>query len=296
MQKTIPYINQNYNEANLREKGKENHLKSENNSIANGKEITGRSRMNINNHLLQQQQQQQLQQQQLQQQQLQQQKVNLNIPLNIPNSPYKIPIKSLEERYQLLSELGSGSFGKVTLAKIRSKNENQIFENMCKHKNTLLFPLNSDNNKTSNYTVVAIKTMIKKLNNLQDYSRVKEINFIYQVKSDPSLIQIYDVFVDKNSLKLHIVMESMDQNLYQLMKKRKSTLFSPITMKSILSQILAGITHIHSCNYFHRDVKPENILVTNSIQYQSDLIARGLPAIKDSYVVKLADYDHQRFY
>ncbi|GME67419.1 unnamed protein product [[Candida] boidinii] len=284
MQKTIPYINQNYNETNLREKGKENHLKSENNSIANGKEITGRSRMNINNHLLQQQQQQ------LQQQQLQQQKVNLNIPLNIPNSPYKIPIKSLEERYQLLSELGSGSFGKVTLAKIRSKNENQIFENMCKHKNTLLFPLNSDNNKTSNYTVVAIKTMIKKLNNLQDYSRVKEVNFIYQVKSDPSLIQIYDVFVDKNSLKLHIVMESMDQNLYQLMKKRKSTLFSPITMKSILSQILAGITHIHSCNYFHRDVKPENILVTNSIQYQSDLIARGLPAIKDSYVVKLADY------
>lgn len=279
MQQTIPYINQNYNENNLREKAKENHLKFENNNndvIENG--FTGKSVINIDNQLL------------LQQQQQQQQKINLNNPLNIPNSPYKIPIKSLEERYQLLSELGSGSFGKVTLAKIRSKNENQIFENMCKHKNTLLFPLNSDNNKTSNYTVVAIKTMIKKLNNLQDYSRVKEVNFIYQVKSDPSLIQIYDVFVDKNSLKLHIVMESMDQNLYQLMKKRKSTLFSPITMKSILSQILAGITHIHSCNYFHRDVKPENILVTNSIQYQSDLIARGLPAIKDSYVVKLADY------
>lgn len=199
-----------------------------------------------------------------------------------------IPVKSLNSRYKIISELGSGSFGIVSLYKIRDGMLNNILDDLQNMKGTLLNPL-SLNLKYSN-DLVAIKTMNKKLKNMSDYSKVKEIKFIFSVDSHFNLVQIIDIFIDRTYLKLNIVMENMDQNLYQLMKMRKGNIFSPRTLKSVLSQLLSAILHIHKHMFFHRDVKPENILVMQNLNYFGS--RQNIPPNqrKNSYIIKLADY------
>lgn len=200
----------------------------------------------------------------------------------------EIPIKPLGSRYQKMSELGSGSFGTVSLFKINKETLDKQIEHMERCHGTLLSPLSIKFKYVND--MVAIKTMNKKLKKLADYSKVKEIQFIFAVSSHFNLVQIIDVFIDSNHLKLNIVMESMDQNLYQLMKARRGNVFSPKTLKSVLSQLLSAISHIHKHLFFHRDVKPENILVMQNLNYFG--ARQNIPPNQrqNSYIVKLADY------
>lgn len=200
----------------------------------------------------------------------------------------QIPVKSLSSRYHQISNLGSGSFGMVALYKVKSGILDSLVEEMMNFPGTLLSP-SSINYKYSN-DLVAIKTMNKKLKKLTDYSKVKEIQFIFSVDTHFNLVQIIDVFIDRTYLKLNIVMENMDQNLYQLMKMRKGNVFSPRTLKSILSQLLSAILHIHKHLFFHRDVKPENILVMQNLNFFGS--RQNIPSNQrnNSYIIKLADY------
>ncbi len=200
----------------------------------------------------------------------------------------ELPVKLAEEKYQVVGGLGTGSFGSVILAKIKNGYMQSIRKNMCRQVGTLMEPI--VNYQRAPTQLVAIKIMIKKLHSVADYSRVKEVNFILSVSSHPNLVQIYDVFIDKMFLKLHIVMETMNQNLYQLMKTRKGSLFSPPTLKNILAQLLAAIRHIHRSKFFHRDIKPENILVMPTVTFYGSK-ENVPPSMKNcTYVIKLADY------
>lgn len=198
-----------------------------------------------------------------------------------------LPLKSYAARYHDIGALGSGSFGSVTLAKTRPQLLNSLVKDMSQCPGTLLFPLSIYYRSPTD--LVAIKTMTKQLKRPQDYSKVKEIHFILSVNSHFNLVQIMDIFIDRACLKLHIVMETMDQNLYQLMKSRKNIVFSPRTLKSILTQLLAAILHIHKHLFFHRDVKPENILI---MQAQTFYGKSNIPPNQRDhpYIVKLADY------
>ncbi|KAK9885081.1 hypothetical protein WA026_009306 [Henosepilachna vigintioctopunctata] len=52
----------------------------------------------------------------------------------------------------------------------------------------------------------------------------------------------------------------MDMSMYDLLKNR-SRRIPEIRVKVFLYQILKGLTHLHNHGLFHRDVKPENILI-----------------------------------
>ncbi len=103
--------------------------------------------------------------------------------------------------------------------------------------------------------------MMTKLHTLQDYTRVREIKFILAIPANDHLIQIFEVFIDSENYQLHIVMECMEQNLYQMMKHRRRRVFSIPSLKSILSQILAGLKHIHEHNFFHQNNLTSHILL-----------------------------------
>lgn len=206
----------------------------------------------------------------------------------IMSSDHEIPIKPFSARFKLIQELGSGSFGTVSLYKMSNDvMQNQIKE-MEEFPGTMLHPL-SIYYKYNN-GLIAIKTMNKKLKRRSDYSRIKEIQFIFSVSSHFNLVQIIDVFIDRSYMKLNIVMENMDQNLYQLMKARNGTVFSPRTLKSVLSQLLSAISHIHKHMFFHRDVKPENILVMQNLNYFGSRSNIPPSQRENSYIIKLADY------
>lgn len=213
-----------------------------------------------------------------------------NIPPDILSPPFYLPLKNLNSRYKTVSKLGNGSFGTVCLAKsvndLYDSTKFKIFKSTLLQRNK---DFNHENYLNKQTGVVAIKTMTKKLQCLNDYTKIKEVRFILSIPYHQNLVQVYEMFIDDSQFQLHIVMECMDQNLYQLMKSRKRSLFSLPTLKSILSQILNGIRHIHRCDYFHRDIKPENILVTPSTSYydQNFLINSKF---QHNFIIKIADY------
>lgn len=215
-------------------------------------------------------------------------------PPDIKNPPLCIPVKCLDGRYQVIEELGNGSFGSVSLAKAQfdvTTIQINNFKEQQLVKDTLMNQIGTENDNFNGKKqgIVAIKTMMTRLPTLHDYTRVREVKFILSIPANKHLIQIFEMFIDSKAYQLHIVMECMEQNLYQMMRHRRRRVFSIPSLKSILAQILAGITHIHEQNFFHRDIKPENILISPSTRYfDRNWLSQG--KYTDNYIVKLADF------
>ena len=125
---------------------------------------------------------------------------------------------------------------------------------------------------------------------------LREVVFLRTLPPHHHLVPALDIFLDPFSKKLHIAMEYMDGNLYQLMKARDHKCFDTGSVKSILFQIMQGLEHIHAHHFFHRDIKPENILVSTSAQQDSGNSFRRYsalvtpPSTPPAYTVKIADF------
>lgn len=212
-------------------------------------------------------------------------------PPDIHNPPSYIPLRAIDGRYQIIEELGNGSFGSVSLARAHFDITKCNGDDSKLYRKTLMNQsgMEHENVICKKQGLVAIKTMMTKLSTLHDYTRVREIKFILSIPANKHLIQIFEIFIDDRNFQLHIVMEAMEQNLYQMMRHRRRRVFSIPSLKSILAQILAGLNHIHDCNFFHRDIKPENILISPSTRYfDKRWLMEG--NYTDNYVVKLADF------
>jgi meiosis induction protein kinase IME2/SME1 len=143
---------------------------------------------------------------------------------------------------------------------------------------------------------IAIKTMKKKFESFAPCLELREVVFLRTLPNHPHLVPALDIFLDPFSKKLHICMEYMDGNLYQLMKARDHKCLDGASVKSILFQIMQGLEHIHAHHFFHRDIKPENILVSTSAQQDSTASFRRYsalvtpPSTPPTYTVKIADF------
>jgi len=142
---------------------------------------------------------------------------------------------------------------------------------------------------------VAIKTMKKTFDSFSQCMELREVVFLKTLPNHPHLVPAYDIFLDPLSRKLHIAMEYMDGNLYQLMKARDHKPLDHGSVKSILFQIMSGLEHIHDYDFFHRDIKPENILVSTSASDSSHSFKRYSalvtpPSTPPTYTIKIADF------
>ena len=138
--------------------------------------------------------------------------------------------------------------------------------------------------------------MKKTFESLGPCLELREVVFLRTIPQHAHLVPALDIFLDPYSKKLHICMEYMEGNLYQLMKARDHKCLDNSSVKSILFQIMHGLEHIHSHNFFHRDIKPENILVSTSSHHESSSSLRRYsalvtpPSTPPAYTVKLADF------
>ena len=87
----------------------------------------------------------------------------------------------------------------------------------------------------------------------------------------------------------------MEGNLYHLIKARKGRPLAGGLVSHIFAQIVEGLNHIHANGFFHRDMKPENVLVTTTGLFDytsvSPIAPPNAPKEKDVVaIIKLADF------
>jgi meiosis induction protein kinase IME2/SME1 len=91
----------------------------------------------------------------------------------------------------------------------------------------------------------------------------------------------------------------MEGHLYQLIKSRHGRRpFASGLIASIFRQIVQGLHHIHASGYFHRKMKPENILITttghHSYSNSSPIAPDAPPELDVKVLVKLAGFGRAR--
>ncbi|KAI0814983.1 kinase-like domain-containing protein [Irpex lacteus] len=144
--------------------------------------------------------------------------------------------------------------------------------------------------------LVAVKRMKRRWEGGWDEcKRLKELESLRAIPYHPNIIPLYDFFLLPDTKELYFVFESMEGNLYQLIKTRKGKPLAGGLVSSIFSQVVQGLHHIHSSGYFHRDMKPENLLVTTTGLYDYRSVARDAPPDAPTerdvvVIVKLADF------
>jgi len=87
---------------------------------------------------------------------------------------------------------------------------------------------------------------------------LREISVLRQLKH-PNIVDLNDVVQDKG--RLYLVFEFVDKDLKKYFDATDSPL-SPKLIQSYCYQILAGLHYCHVRGVMHRDLKPQNILVS----------------------------------
>eukprot|EP00879_Flechtneria_rotunda_P020270 GHRR01021318.1.p1 GENE.GHRR01021318.1~~GHRR01021318.1.p1 ORF type:complete len:237 (+),score=63.17 GHRR01021318.1:226-936(+) len=132
-------------------------------------------------------------------------------------------------RYKVVKQLGDGTYGNVWKAINRQTGE-----------------------------VVAIKKMKRKFFSWEECMALREVKSLRKL-SHPSVVKLKEVIRENDEL--FFVFEYLDCNLYQLMKDR-DRLFPEERIRRWMYAVLQGLAYIHKHGYFHRDMKPENLLVS----------------------------------
>jgi len=134
---------------------------------------------------------------------------------------------SPSKKYEILSKLGSGSFGNVYLARNRFTDEK-----------------------------VALKQIKKSSANLLSDGQIKDEIEILKNLDHPDIVRIIESFNTKNSYIL-ITEYCEGGELFDQVKNQ----LSETQIAVIFRQLLSGLAYLHSNNIVHRDLKLENILI-----------------------------------
>lgn len=105
--------------------------------------------------------------------------------------------------------------------------------------------------------LVAIKKMKKQFFSWEECMQLREVQTLRKL-NHPNVIKLKEVIRENNEL--YFVFEYMDDNLYQAMNKRDRP-FPESKIRNYMYQVLQALAYMHKSGYFHRDMKPENLLV-----------------------------------
>jgi protein kinase len=129
-------------------------------------------------------------------------------------------------RYEELEVLGNGAFGTVT---------------KCRDKET--------------GEVVAIKKMKQRYSSFDECLQLKEVKSLRKIKH-ANVVKLLQVFRENEFL--YLVFELLGKSLLKTITDHGA--HSEEEVKAIMTQILTGLAGVHRQGFFHRDLKPDNLL------------------------------------
>jgi|EP00669_Euglena_mutabilis_P011832 protein kinase len=109
--------------------------------------------------------------------------------------------------------------------------------------------------------VVAIKKMKQKFYSWEECLQLREIMSLRKL-NHANIIKLREVIRENNEL--FFVFEFMDGNVYQLMKDRDGP-FPEAKIRNLAYQTFQGLAAMHKSGFFHRDMKPENLLTKGDV-------------------------------
>jgi cyclin-dependent kinase 4 len=98
---------------------------------------------------------------------------------------------------------------------------------------------------------------------------LREIGVLKQLNSHghPNIVQLLEVchgHKTDRELLMYLVFEHVDQDLGLYIEKCKRVGFTNLQIRNMSQEILKGVDFLHSNRVVHRDLKPQNLLVTNA--------------------------------
>ncbi|KAM9652564.1 serine/threonine-protein kinase Nek5 isoform 3-T3 [Morphnus guianensis] len=138
------------------------------------------------------------------------------------------------DKYEIIKKIGEGSFGKIFLAKGKVDNEQCVI-------------------KEIDLTKMPVK---------EKEASQKEVILLAKMKH-ANIVTFYASLQEKN--KLYIVMEYCDGgDLMKRINMQHGVLFDEDQILSWFVQISLGLKHIHDKKILHRDLKAQNIFLSNN--------------------------------
>ena len=133
--------------------------------------------------------------------------------------------KLYNNKYLKVSKIGGGSFGAVYLVKEKETNK-----------------------------VYAMKKFY--LDNLSNGGAKKQYEILSKFNHE-NIHKVIDMFVAPNKNQ-YLITPYYQNNLYNYTSKK----LPEKVIKQIIYQIVCGVNYLHSLKYIHRDIKPDNILIS----------------------------------
>ncbi|CAD7957776.1 unnamed protein product [Amoebophrya sp. A120] len=148
---------------------------------------------------------------------------------------------ALESFYQRLDKLGEGTFGTVYKAQDLQTKEFVALKRIA-------FSSEDDEGIPS--------------------TALREVCFLHEVANHENIIKLKDVHSDvkSNGGFLHLVFEFMDADLRQFMKSQSAPKMCGEPLKRVGKMMLDGLAHLHKHRIIHRDIKPQNVLISWDMQ------------------------------
>ncbi|CAK0846811.1 unnamed protein product [Prorocentrum cordatum] len=112
---------------------------------------------------------------------------------------------------------------------------------------------------------VAIKCMKNHFDSIDQVNNLREIQALRRLAGHPNIIKLSEVLYDEPTGRLALVFELMDMNLYEAIKGRRHYL-PENKVKLYTYEMLKALDHMHRNGIFHRDVKPENLLLLDALR------------------------------
>jgi len=139
-------------------------------------------------------------------------------------------MKSKLDKYEKLEKLGEGTYGVVYKAQDKTTKE--------------LFALKKIRLESEDEGIPS--------------TAIREIALLKELQH-PNVVRIHDVI--HTNKKLILVFEYVDTDLKKFMNQFEKGLDTKV-VKSLLYQLVRGVAHCHQMKVLHRDLKPQNLLVS----------------------------------